>query len=104
MTAGPINIAFNPDEHHAFTPGGRYRYQLDMHNDSLVTVWQSDKDGSWLLEMMIELDETGGPRTVGLPPGQRPDTDADVAEDYMRAAGHAWAARTAGLWLAEGDD
>ena len=95
-----IDAPFNPNQHHVFTPDGRWRYQCWADKDgeeaqNLFTVWKLDTDGSWLVEMMIYLDETcDGPAQVG--------TDKDDAEEspdtYIWAAGHIWAAREAGLW------
>jgi hypothetical protein len=94
-----------PDDtrHSVVTPDGSYRYQLAILPDgeqatNLFTVWEWPDDGShgWRTVTMIMLDETGyGPAIVGNAEGA---PLRSLVQDYMRAAGHIWAARTAGLW------
>lgn len=100
-----------PDEtrHSAVTPGGRYRYQLVVDDDgdeltNMLMAWKLDKDGTWLVEMIVHVADDGlGPATVGTPEGPPLNRGDDafneaLTEAYMRAAGHLWAARTGGLW------
>jgi hypothetical protein len=99
-----MNAPFDPTRHAVVTPGGRYRYQLCADDEageeeiSTFTVWHRDKDDSWLVDMVVEVDEGMGPETVFFPKGRGKRSDADVAEDYMRAAGHIWLAHREGLW------
>jgi hypothetical protein len=99
-----INVSYDPNRQAVVTPGGRYRYQLCADDEageediSMFTVWRRDKDDSWLVDMVIELDENMGPQTVFFPERRGKQSAADITEDYMRAAGHIWIAHREGLW------
>jgi hypothetical protein len=105
----------NDTRHSVVTPDGGYRYQLAISAtgkdvENLFTVWEWPDDGSvgWKTVAMIMVDESGyGPQIVGdangVPSNPPPEDGASRAlvQAYMRAAGHIWAARTAGLWNTE---
>jgi hypothetical protein len=99
-------IDFDHSRYSVISPGGRYRYQLvadeDGEIDNMMTVWcRRGPRHPWEVEVIVHIDDHGGPGTIGFASRRGPSDRAKLDEDYMRAAGHIWCARQAGLWALE---
>jgi hypothetical protein len=90
-----INAPFDPTRHAVVTPGGRYRYQLCADDEAgeedtnTFTVWHRDKDDSWLVDMVIEVDDVEHAKQgqVADPSAARTKAGGDRPGDQLAFAG-----------------